>query len=59
MDCHCTGTKGEHLKNCVQQATDPAISLHRGVPPSIPGGIRGSSKAQGVLGHVLEESPYP
>ena len=30
-----------------------------GRTPSIPGGIRGSSKVQGVLGHVLEESPYP
>ena len=47
MDCHCTGTKGEHLIYCVQQATDPAISP------------RGSSKVQGMLGHVLEESPYP
>ena len=38
MDCHCTGTKGEHLIYCVQQATDPAISLHRGVPPRSPEG---------------------
>ena len=38
MNCHCTGTKGEHLIYCVHQATDPAISPHRGVPPRSPEG---------------------
>ena len=32
---------------------------HEGHIPSVPRGIRGSSKLQGVLGHILEESPYP
>ena len=38
MDHHCTGTKGEHLIFCVQQATDPAISPRRGVQPRSPEG---------------------
>ena len=55
------GAKGKCLMFVVHQAADPAIAPwnHEGHIPSIPGGIRGSSKVQGVLRHVLEESPYP
>ena len=41
VDCHCTGTKGEHL---VYGPSAPCS--HEGRTPSIPEGIRGSCKLQ-------------
>ena len=53
------GAKGKCLTYVVQQGGRHRHQPPSGRTPSIPGGIRGSSKVQGVLGRVLEESPYP